>query len=113
MAQKLGRDYLKRSASNQGMLKKLREKKTQQRQTGEKVLLHKFIKKVHPNYKFYKFHATLIQQLQKVIDGECDRLILQVPPRTGKSLLSSQLLPAAYLLAHPDRFVGILLTRLN
>ena len=98
MAQKLGRDYLRRSARNQGMLKSLRDKKTEQRQAGERVLFHKFIKKVHPNYKFYKFHATLIQQLQKVIDGECNRLILQVPPRTGKSLLSSQLLPSAYLL---------------
>jgi len=107
MAQKLGRDYLRRSARNQGMLKSLRDKKTEQRQAGERVLFHKFIKKVHPNYKFYKFHATLIQQLQKVIDGECNRLILQVPPRTGKSLLSSQLLPSAYLLAHPDRFVGL------
>ena len=82
MAQKLGRDYLRRSARNQGMLKSLRDKKTEQRQAGERVLFHKFIKKVHPNYKFYKFHATLIQQLQKVIDGECNRLILQVPPRT-------------------------------
>ena len=107
MANKLGKDYLRRSAQNQAMLKALREKKLQQKQKGERVLLHKFIKEVYPNYKFYKFHATLIKQLQRIIDGECNRLILQVPPRTGKSLLSSILLPAAYLKAHPERFVGL------
>jgi len=107
MANKLGKDYLRRSAQNQAMLKALREKKLQTREKGERVLLHKFIKEVYPNYKFYKFHGLLIKQLQRVIDGECNRLILQVPPRSGKSLLSSTLLPAAYLKAHPDRFVGI------
>ena len=107
MAQKLGKDYLRRSAQGQAMLKKLREKKLQTREKGERVLLHKFIKQVYPNYKFYQFHATLIKQLQRVIDGDCNRLILQVPPRSGKSLLSSVLLPAAYLIAHPDRYVGL------
>lgn len=107
MASKLGRDYLRRSAQNQAMLKALRDKKLQTKEKGERVLLHKFIKEVYPNYKFYKFHATLIKQLQRIIDGECNRLILQVPPRTGKSLLSSILLPAAYLKAHPNRFVGL------
>lgn len=107
MASKLGKDYLRRSARSQGMLRALRDKKLQLKEKGERVLLHKFIKEVYPNYKFYKFHAVLIKQLQRIIDGDCTRLILQVPPRTGKSLLSSQLLPAAYLLAHPDRFVGI------
>lgn len=107
MANKLGKDYLRRSAQTQGMLKALRERKLNEKEQGEKILLHKFIKEVYPNYKFYKFHATLIKQLQRIIDGDCNRLILQVPPRTGKSLLSSILLPAAYLRAHPDRFVGI------
>ena len=106
MAQKLGKDYLRRSAQNQAMLKALREKKLSTREKGDRVLLHKFIKEVYPNYKFYKFHATLIKQLQRIIDGECNRLILQVPPTNGKSLLSSVLLPAAYLQAHHDRYVG-------
>lgn len=104
---KLGKDYLRKSAQNQAMLKALREKKLQTQEKGERILLHKFIRQVYPNYKFYKFHATLIEQLQGIIDGNCNRLILQVPPRTGKSLLSSILLPAAYLKAHPERFVGI------
>lgn len=69
--------------------------------------LHEVIKKVYPQYKFYRMHATLIKELQKVIDGQNNRLIIQLPPRHGKSLLSSQLFPAAYLLSHPERNVGI------
>jgi predicted phage terminase large subunit-like protein len=69
--------------------------------------LHEVIRKVNPNYKFYRLHATIIKELQKVIDGKNNRLIIQLPPRHGKSLLSSQLFPAAYLLAHPERSVGI------
>ena len=105
MAQKLGNDFLEYAASGQTLIKDVKEAKTAK--TSDRVVLWKFIRKVFPQYKFYKFHATVIEQLQKVIDGKCDRLILQVPPRHGKSLLASQLLPAAYLLAHPDRYVGI------
>ena len=105
MAQKLGNDFLEYAASGQKLIQDVKEAKTAK--TSDRVVLWKFIRKVFPQYKFYKFHAAVIEQLQKVIDGKCDRLILQVPPRHGKSLLASQLLPAAYLLAHPDRYVGI------
>lgn len=107
MASKLGKDYLELAAQGQDLVKQVKAKKAARADQGKKVVLWKFIRKVFPKYKFYKFHAALIEQLQRVIDGECNRLILQVPPRHGKSLLASQLLPAAYLLAHPDRYVGI------
>jgi len=107
MAQKLGKDYLAKAAAGQDLVKAVKAKKAERTANGNKVVLWKFIRKVFPSYMFYKFHATVIEQLQRVLDGECNRLILQVPPRHGKSLLASQLLPAAYLLAHPDRFVGI------
>ena len=105
MSTKLGNDFLEYAASGQELIKDI--KKAKSARTADRVILWKFIKKVMPQYKFYKFHATVIEQLQRVIDGKCNRLILQVPPRHGKSLLASQLLPAAYLLAHPDRYVGI------
>lgn len=105
MSTKLGNDFLEYAASGQDLLKEVKQKKSAK--NAERVILWKFIKKVMPQYKFYKFHATVIEQLQRVIDGKCNRLILQVPPRHGKSLLASQLLPAAYLLAHPERYVGI------
>tara|TARA_Y100001973_G_scaffold88245_1_gene133192 strand:- start:6151 stop:7674 length:1524 start_codon:yes stop_codon:yes gene_type:complete len=106
MAVKAGNDFLERAASGQGLVKEVKEKKATQG-PGKNIVLWKFIRKVMPSYKFYNFHAKVIEQLQRVIDGECTRLILQVPPRHGKSLLASQFLPAAYLLAHPDRYVGL------
>lgn len=105
MASKAGNDFLDYAASGQDLIKDVKAKKAARH--AERVILWQFIKKVMPSYKFYKFHAEVIKQLQRVIDGKCNRLILQVPPRHGKSLLASQLLPAAYLLAHPDRYVGI------
>lgn len=105
MASKAGKDFLDYAASGQDLIKEVKRKKSAKQ--AERVVLWQFIKKVFPQYKFYKFHAEIIKQLQRVIDGSCNRLILQVPPRHGKSLLASQLLPAAYLLAHPDRYVGI------
>jgi predicted phage terminase large subunit-like protein len=105
MAAKAGKDFLEYAASGSELLRDVKAKKLVKQ--ADRVILWKFIKKVFPNYKFYKFHAEIIKQLQRVIDGSCNRLILQVPPRHGKSLLASQLLPAAYLLAHPDRYVGI------
>lgn len=103
----IGQKYLRKSASDRTMVRKLRDAKTQVRIDGQNLVLHKFIKEVYPEYKFYKFHAELTRQLQRIIDDNCRRLIIQVPPRTGKSLLTSRLFPAAYLLAHPDRYVGI------
>lgn len=105
MASKTGNDFLDYAASGQELIRDVKAKKTAK--TAERVILWKFIQKVMPSYKFYKFHGEVIKQLQRVIDGKCTRLILQVPPRHGKSLLASQFLPAAYLLAHPNRFVGI------
>ena len=106
MAQKLGKDYLAKAAQGQDLIKAVKAKKSQPGNKGAKPFW-KFIKQVYPNYKIYQFHKTVIEQLQRVIDGEINRLILQVPPRHGKSLLASQLLPAAYLLRYPDRYVGI------
>jgi predicted phage terminase large subunit-like protein len=106
MAVKAGNDYLELAAKGQDLVKEVKAKKSA-KGTDKRVILWKFIKKVYPNYKFYEFHAALIKQLQRVLDDGCKRIILQVPPRHGKSLLASQLLPAAYLLAHPDRYVGI------
>jgi predicted phage terminase large subunit-like protein len=106
MAGKLGRDYLELASQGQDLVRAVKDKKAD-KGPGKDVVFWKLIRKVMPQYKFYKFHATVIEQLQKVITGEVTRLVLQVPPRHGKSLLTSQLLPAAYLLAHPERFVGI------
>jgi len=107
MATRAGKQFLEKAGSDREMVRELRRVKTQKKEGGQQIVLHQFIKSVSPNYKFYKVHAELTKQLQAIIDGKCKRLIIQVPPRIGKSYLSSKLFPAAYLLAHPDRYVGL------
>ena len=108
MVNKASRLFLERAASDREMVRELRRIRTQRKEGGQQIVLHKFIKEVCPSYKFYRVHAELTKQLQKIIDGKCKRLIIQIPPRTGKSFLSSKLFPAAYLMAHPDRYTGII-----
>jgi predicted phage terminase large subunit-like protein len=107
MGAKFGRDYLRRVSADQELVQELKRIRLQKREATKNVILHQFVRQVYPKYKFYKLHAELTKQLQRVIEGDCKRLIIQISPRHGKSLLSSKLLPAAYLLAHPDRYVGI------
>lgn len=107
MAYLEGNKYLSKQGAKRGLAKRLKNAKTRTSGDGQQIVLHKFIRQVYSNYKFYRFHAELTKQLQKIIDDKCKRLIIQTPPRHGKSLLSSKLFPAGYLLAHPDRYVGI------
>ena len=48
-------------------------------------------------------HFEIGRQLERVEKGEVKRLILQVPPRYGKSELASILFPAWYLGKHPEK----------
>lgn len=107
MTKTVGGRYLKHIAGQADLVQELKAAKNKQKQEGQQVIFHKMIREIYPQYRFYRIHAELIKQLQRVIDGDCKRLIVSIPPRTGKSLLSSRLLPAAYLLAHPDRYVSI------
>jgi predicted phage terminase large subunit-like protein len=62
---------------------------------------------VHPRYAMYAHCERLIAALQRVADGELQRLMVFMPPRHGKSESVSRLFPAYYLLRHPRHFVGL------
>ncbi len=66
-----------------------------------------FVTSVNPRYQWYPHVKQLAAVLQKVADGEIDRLMIFMPPRHGKSELVSRLFSAYYLLKHPGRWVGI------
>lgn len=66
-----------------------------------------FVDKVYPKYKWYKHCEILAEVLQKVADGELKRLIISMPPRHGKSELTSKLFPAYFLYRYPDKWVGL------
>lgn len=69
---------------------------------GRKELIS-FAIAVNQRYKPAWLHEEISRQLERVERGEVKRLILQVPPRYGKSELASILFPAWYLGKHPEK----------
>lgn len=53
----------------------------------------------------YRHCGVLIDVLERVVSGEIKRLIIQMPPRHGKSEMVSRILAAYYLARSPSRFV--------
>lgn len=87
---------------------------TQRNRTGEtdrvqqveaRKSLRAFTGYVNPRFKFYKHCEVLIDVLERVVSGEIKRLIIQMPPRHGKSELVSRILAAYYLARRPSHFV--------
>src|SRR5258707_3637733 len=56
-----------------------------------------------PRYETAGLHRQIAEQLERVERGEIDRLMLNVPPRHGKSELASRRFPAWFLGNHPDK----------
>ena len=72
-----------------------------------KASFREYIERVRPQYIFYKHCEEMIDALQAVADGELDRLMFFMPPRSGKSELVSRLFPGYFLYKHPEEFVGL------
>ena len=66
-----------------------------------------WVSQVEPRYEWYEHNRRLADALQDVADGRCRRLMIFMPPRHGKTLLTSKLFPAYFLQRHPDRHVGV------
>jgi hypothetical protein len=62
-----------------------------------------FAHAAYPNFVLGRHHRVLANQLRKVALGEIQRLIISLPPRHSKSLLSSFLFPAWYIGKFPKR----------
>jgi len=60
---------------------------------------------IWPPFELARHHRLIIEELERVERGETDRLMIAMPPRHGKSLLTSQVFPAWYLGRHPDRSI--------
>ncbi|RME24447.1 MAG: terminase, partial [Candidatus Zixiibacteriota bacterium] len=71
------------------------------------LTFREYIQRVNPRFKFYRHIEKLIAVLQRVADGEINRLMVFMPPRHGKSETVSRLFSAYYLYKHPERWVGI------
>ena len=105
---KLGSAYIRKAARTDSHIKKsLDSLKFAKSTSATDMSFREFIKLVMPNYQFYKWNEILIDLLEEVVEGKLLRLVVQVPPRHGKSQLVSRLFPAYYLLKHQDRQVAV------
>lgn len=66
-----------------------------------------YVTRVRPAFQWYRHACVLADVLQRVADGQLRRVIVQMPPRHGKSEEVSRLFPAYYLSRHPARWVGL------
>src|ERR1700743_1188242 len=70
--------------------------------------LIRFTEFTNPRYHTAEIHNKIAAQLERVENGEIDRLMLLVPPRHGKSELASRRFPAYYLGRHPEQqFISV------
>ena len=105
---KLGSAYLRKAGRSDKSVKQSLDSLKHAKSTSATDLdFRAFISLVMPNFKFYRWTNILIDRLEEVVSGELTRLVVQVPPRHGKSQLVSRLFPAYYLLKHQDRFVAV------
>lgn len=64
-----------------------------------------FTKYTLPQYIEAAHHTQIAAKLEAVERGEIDRLMINMPPRHGKSELASRRFPAWFLGRHPDKSV--------
>lgn len=58
--------------------------------------------KLVPDFKMGRHIQVLCHKLQQVVDGECNRLMVFLPPRSSKSVICSKLFPAWYIGRNPS-----------
>lgn len=67
--------------------------------------LIEFTKYTLPQYIEAKHHTLIAEKLEAVERGEIDRLMINMPPRHGKSELASRRFPAWFLGRHPNKSI--------
>ncbi len=65
----------------------------------------KFVKAVWPSFILGRHHQRMADAFERVANGTCKRLIINMPPRHTKSEFASYLLPAWFLGKYPDKKV--------
>lgn len=75
----------------------------------ERELIHskfiKFVEKVWPTFISGAHHKRMAEAFERVAEGKCKRLIINMPPRHTKSEFASYLLPAWFLGRFPNKKV--------
>jgi predicted phage terminase large subunit-like protein len=58
-----------------------------------------------PGFELAAHHRLMADKLESIARGKIKKLMIFLPPRHGKSLLTTQFLPAWYLGLHPERSI--------
>ena len=61
-----------------------------------------FAKALYPWFQVEAVHVLIARHFELLREGKIDRLLLNMPPRTGKSVLTSELLPAWWMGLYPS-----------
>ena len=64
-----------------------------------------FVNRVWPEFIGGRHHKIMAKAFERVANGECKRLIINMPPRHTKSEFASYLLPAWFLGKYPNKKV--------
>jgi predicted phage terminase large subunit-like protein len=75
--------------------------------TAEREPFRAFVERVNPTLLRHAHVVKLIAVLQRVADGEIDRLMVFEPPRHFKSETVCRLFSAYYLMRNPQKWVGL------
>ena len=62
-----------------------------------------FVKQMWPGFIHGRHHEIMAEAFEKVLFGDCKRLIINMPPRHTKSEFASYLLPAWFMGNFPDK----------
>lgn len=107
MKKGLATRFLRKASRDQQLVVDLQAKKDSENGRSVTDLTFKqYIQVVMPSFQFYRWNLMLIKRLQEVADGKLTRLLVQCPPRHGKSELA-KLFAGYYLLRYQNRFVGV------
>lgn len=74
-----------------------------QRRNDARESLVEYIRYNNPYAEFPDFQLVLADHLERVERGEIKRLIINMPPRFGKSFVTSHYFPAWYICRNPNR----------
>jgi predicted phage terminase large subunit-like protein len=64
-----------------------------------------FVERAWPDFISGRHHKIMARAFERVVSGECKRLIINMPPRHTKSEFASYLLPAWFLGKYPNKKV--------
>lgn len=85
------------------ILKLVRKLEEAQKREAAQIDFTAFVREMWPGFIAGKHHKIMADAFERVLRGECKRLIINIGPRHTKSEFASYLLPAWFLGRNPDK----------